>query len=94
MAAGAIPVCGDLPSTREWIEHGRNGFLADPSDPCEVASALRAALNLSAADREFIMRENKRIIEIRADRRTIGQEAAKKYRSLVDLDFRSSLKLA
>ena len=60
-----------------------NGFLADPSDPYEVASALRIALNLSAADREVIMHENKRIIATRAERRTTGREAAKKYRSLV-----------
>ena len=84
MAMGAVPVCGDIPSIREWIQPGRNGFLADPSDPHEVASALRAALNLSAADREVIIRENKRIIATRAERRTTGHEAAKKYRSLLD----------
>ena len=85
MAAGAIPVCGDLPSIREWIQPGRNGFLADPSDPHEVAGALRTALNLSAADRESIVRENKRIIAARAELRTTGREAAKRYRSLVGL---------
>jgi glycosyltransferase involved in cell wall biosynthesis len=83
MAAGAVPVCGDLPSIREWIRPGRNGFLADPSNPYEVASALRVALNLSAADREIITRENKRIIAVRAERRTTGREAAKRYHSLV-----------
>jgi glycosyltransferase involved in cell wall biosynthesis/phenylacetate-coenzyme A ligase PaaK-like adenylate-forming protein len=84
MAAGAVPVCGDIPSIHEWIQPGRNGFLADPSNPYEVASALRVALNLSAADREVIGRENKRIIVTRAERRATGREAAKKYRSLVD----------
>jgi glycosyltransferase involved in cell wall biosynthesis len=83
MAAGAIPVCGDLPSIREWIVPGRNGFLADPSDPYEVANALRVALNLSAADREVVIHENKRIIAARAERKTTGREAAKRYRSLV-----------
>jgi glycosyltransferase involved in cell wall biosynthesis len=83
MAAGAIPVCGDIPSIREWIQPGRNGFLADPSDPYKVASALRFALNLSAADREVIIRENKRIIATRAERQTTGREAARKYRRLV-----------
>jgi glycosyltransferase involved in cell wall biosynthesis len=84
MAAGAIPVCGDLPSIREWIEPGQNGFLADPSDPYEVASALHAALNLSAAEREIIRRKNKQIITARAERQTTGREAAKRYRSLMD----------
>ena len=27
---GAIPVCGDIPSLREWITDGSNGFLAHP----------------------------------------------------------------
>jgi glycosyltransferase involved in cell wall biosynthesis len=84
MAAGAVPVCGDLPSIREWIQPGRNGFLADPSDPYEVASALRLALNLSAVAREAIVRENKQIIAARAERRSTGLEAAQRYRSLVD----------
>jgi glycosyltransferase involved in cell wall biosynthesis len=85
MAAGAIPVCSDLPSIREWIQPGRNGFLADPRDPNQVAAALDVALNLSAADREAITRENKRIIAARAELRTTGREAARRYRSLVDL---------
>jgi glycosyltransferase involved in cell wall biosynthesis len=84
MAAGAIPVCGNIPSIREWIRPGLNGFLADPRNPYEVASALRVALNLSTADREVIIRENKRIIATRAERRATGQEAVKKYRSLID----------
>jgi glycosyltransferase involved in cell wall biosynthesis len=84
MAAGAIPVCGDLPSIREWIQSGRNGFLADPSDPHSVAAALHFALNLSAADREAITRQNKQIIAARAELRTTGREAARRYRSLVD----------
>jgi phenylacetate-coenzyme A ligase PaaK-like adenylate-forming protein len=90
MAAGAVPVCGDIPSIREWIKPGRNGFLADPSKPHEVASALRIALNLSAADREAIIRENKQIIAARAERRTTGQKAAEKYRSLVDASCKSA----
>jgi glycosyltransferase involved in cell wall biosynthesis len=85
MAAGAVPVCGDLPSIREWIQPGQNGFLADPRDSREVAAALRAALNLSAADRDVLVRENKRIIAAKAERRTTGCEAAKRYRSMVDV---------
>ena len=46
MAAGAVPVCSDLPSIREWIEHGSNGFLAAFDDPQAVANALRLALDL------------------------------------------------
>lgn len=90
MAAGAVPVCGDIPSIREWIQPGRNGFLADPGDPYDVASALHSALNLSAEDRQAIVDENKRIIATRAERRMTGREAVKKYYSLINVPWRIS----
>jgi Glycosyl transferases group 1/Glycosyl transferase 4-like domain len=83
MAAGAIPVCGDLPSIREWIEPGRNGFLAPSNDPVAVADALRLALGLSDAERSAIKTENARIIAARAGRGSVGQQAADKYDQLV-----------
>jgi hypothetical protein len=83
MAAGAIPVCGDLPSIREWIEPGRNGFLAPFNEPLSVADALRRALSLSDAERSAIRAENGRIIAARAERGSAGQRAAEKYCQLV-----------
>jgi glycosyltransferase involved in cell wall biosynthesis len=83
MAAGAIPVCGDLPSIREWVKPGRNGFLAAFNDPQSVANALRHALSLSEAERRAIRIENGRIIATRAEYRSAGSLAAEKYRKLV-----------
>ena len=83
MAAGAIPVCGDLPSIREWIEPGRNGFLAAFNDPLAVADALRLALGLSDAERSAIKTVNGRIIATRAERGSAGQQAAEQYGKLV-----------
>lgn len=82
MAAGAIPVCSDLPSIREWIEPGRNGFLAAFNDPRAVANALRLAVSLPDAERSAIRRENGRIIATRAERGSAGRQAAEKYRGL------------
>jgi glycosyltransferase involved in cell wall biosynthesis len=82
MSAGAIPVCSDLPSIREWIEPGRNGFLAAFDDPPAVADALRRALGLSDTEREAITRENHLIIATRAERGSAGKQAAEQYRSL------------
>jgi glycosyltransferase involved in cell wall biosynthesis len=79
MAAGAVPVCSDLPSIREWIEHGVNGFIAAFDDPQAVASALRLALDLSDADRRAIVTENARIIAARAERGLAGAQAAEMY---------------
>ena len=83
MAAGAIPVCGDLPSIREWIDHESNGFLAAFDDVSEVADALQSALKLSAADRNTIRAKNAQIIAARAERGTTGRHAVVKYRGLV-----------
>jgi len=84
MAAGAVPVCGDIPAIREWIRHGRNGFLAAPDNSSDAASALRIAMNLSAADRKAIIRENKLTIAAKAERRATGQGAAREYLRLVE----------
>lgn len=83
MAAGAIPVCSDLPSIREWVGHGRNGFLAAFNDPQAVAAALQLALGLSDAERTAIRKENSRIVATRAERGSTGKQAAEKYRRLV-----------
>lgn len=83
MAAGAVPVCSDLPSIREWIEHGSNGFIAAFDDPQAVASALRLALDLSDADRKAIITENGRIVAARAERGLAGVRAAEMYRRVL-----------
>jgi glycosyltransferase involved in cell wall biosynthesis len=83
MAAGAIPVCGDLPSIREWIEHGGNGFLAAYDDPAAVAAALRLALGLSDAEREAIQGANRRAVATRADRAATGRQAAERFGQLL-----------
>jgi glycosyltransferase involved in cell wall biosynthesis len=83
MAAGAIPVCGDLPSIREWIEPGTNGFLAPSNDPLAVAEALRRALGLTDAERSAIKTENRRLIAARAERSSAGERAAENYGRLV-----------
>jgi glycosyltransferase involved in cell wall biosynthesis len=79
MAAGAIPVCGDLPSIREWIKHGSNGFLAAYDDPYAVAQAVRLALDLSSADRSAITTKNAQIITARAEQGSTGRLAADNY---------------
>ena len=87
MAAGAIPVCSDLPSIREWIEHGRNGFLATHSDPHAVAGALWRALTLPDAGYKAMMLANKRTIAARAERGNVGK-CARQYYELTQLDRR------
>ncbi len=44
MASGCLPLCGDLPSVREWITPDVNGILFDPGDPEDLANAILRGL--------------------------------------------------
>jgi glycosyltransferase involved in cell wall biosynthesis len=44
MAAGAFPIVADLPSQREWIRDGENGFIVPAHDPAALAGAIERAL--------------------------------------------------
>lgn len=45
MACGAFPVMSNLESIREWICHGQNGLLFDPTQPQDLTNCLRIALD-------------------------------------------------
>jgi glycosyltransferase involved in cell wall biosynthesis len=83
MAVGAIPVCSNLPSIREWVEPGHNGFLAAFDDPQAVADAIRLALGLSDAERLVLEERNRLAVRTRAARSSTGKQAAEKYLHLV-----------
>jgi glycosyltransferase involved in cell wall biosynthesis len=83
MSTGAIPVYSDLPSIREWIENGKNGFLAAFDSSQEVAEALHGALALTEIERSALIQENLGIIARRAERRSAGRQAAEAYGSVL-----------
>ena len=71
MALGCLPICGDLPSIREWITPAENGLLIDPSDPQALADAILKALRspdlISSAARvnQAILMERANIVQVR-----------------------------
>lgn len=54
MARGAFPVVSDLPSQRDFIEHGRSGLLVPAGDVESLTLALRRALADAALRREAV----------------------------------------
>jgi glycosyltransferase involved in cell wall biosynthesis len=65
MALGCLPICGDIPSIREWITPGVNGLLVSPDDSAALAKTIlhgleNTGLRTKASD------ENKKRIEQRA----------------------------
>ncbi|MDB4916141.1 MAG: putative glycosyltransferase [Gemmatimonadetes bacterium] len=82
MACGAFPVSGDIPSVREWIDHGQNGLLCDPGN----AQALSAAVHQALADVSFRQRAariNEAVIRNRAEYTSTMSRAQALYRSAV-----------
>ena len=66
MACGCFPICGDLPSIREWITPDVNGILIDPSDPDAMARAIIRGL-ADCGFRERATRCNAALVAQHAD---------------------------
>lgn len=82
LACGCFPIVGDLESLREWITHGENGLLVNPSDPAAVASALLRALSdplLRARAAEINLNQ----IRQRAEYGAVMRQAQAFYQSLI-----------
>ncbi len=82
LACGCFPVVGDIESLREWIRHGENGLLVDPTDPRALANAIIAALK-DAALRQRAQAINSRLISERAEYSNVMREAELFYRNVI-----------
>lgn len=89
MYSGSFPICGDLPSIREWITSGKNGILVAPSDARQVAHSILDAMgNLSSRKEAVVM--NRELIRTRADRDATREQAETLYRKLAAVDSDAS----
>ena len=82
MASGCLPVCGDLPSLREWISPGENGLLCDAASPSSVAAAMLRAIE-DPALRARAAEQNPRMIAERADYAASMRQAEEFYAEFV-----------
>ena len=78
MALGCQPICGDIESIREWITHGENGLLVDPSDEKALAAAILRALR-EAPLRETAARRNLAMLKEKADLETTRRKVKDFY---------------
>jgi glycosyltransferase involved in cell wall biosynthesis len=76
MACGALPVMSNLESIQEWIHHGENGLLFDPTQPSDLTKCLQLALD-DVDLRYRAQALNRQIIQERADYRQIMPEVRK-----------------
>lgn len=66
LACGCFPVAGDLESIREWLTPGKNGLLADATDPQSLADAITESLENKNL-RQQAAGVNSKLIEERAE---------------------------
>ncbi len=83
MACGCFPIVGDIPSLREWIEQGVNGFLVDPGDPAALAGAVVHALR-DADLRQRAQAYNASLIAERAEVRACMGRVGEFYQELIN----------
>jgi glycosyltransferase involved in cell wall biosynthesis len=67
LAMGLPVVVTDIPSNREWVVHGVNGWLGTDGDPASFASALLNAVHVGGAAKEQMGRRNRALAEDRAN---------------------------
>lgn len=79
MASGCVPVVSDLPSLREWIRDGENGFVVDPRDVGSVTDGILAALAQDGKARTAA----RQLVLARASQRAHMQLMLSRYQALV-----------
>ena len=82
MACGCFPIAGDIDSIREWITHGRNGYLFDPRNHRELAKLILLALSDKQLLADAKVHNLSLIIE-RADSQNVIDSAEQFYRSIL-----------
>lgn len=71
--ASALPaLVTDIPTNREWVTPGDNGFLAPVDDPEAVAARLATLAEMTGQDREAMGSRGRAVAEARADWRENG----------------------
>jgi len=82
MACGSLPVAGDIPSIREWLDDGRNALLCDPNNPADLAEAMLIGLK----DDELLIRArayNRSLIATRARYQDVMARASVFYDNII-----------
>jgi glycosyltransferase involved in cell wall biosynthesis len=79
IACGCFPVAGNIASLREWVDHGKNGWLVEPRDMHAAADAVISVLcDKNLRDRAAVI--NQKIVVDRADIQQIKKVVEKFYK--------------
>jgi len=79
IACGCFPVVGNIASLREWIDHGKNGWLVEPRDARAAADAVISVLrDKNLRDHAAVI--NQGIVADRVDLRQVKKTVQKFYK--------------
>jgi len=79
IACGCFPVVGNIASLREWVDHGKNGWLVEPRDARAAADAVISVLrDKNLRDRAAVI--NQKIAADRVDIQQIKKVVEKFYK--------------
>jgi glycosyltransferase involved in cell wall biosynthesis len=67
MATGLPLIVTDIPSNREWVVEGSNGWLAPANSAEKFADRMLRASRLSREQRSLFSERNRRLVDERAD---------------------------
>jgi L-malate glycosyltransferase len=67
LAMGLPVIATDIPSNREWVTPGVNGWLGTDNDPASFARALLSAVHLNEAERKEMYCSNRALAQERAN---------------------------
>ena len=82
MACGCFPIVGDMPSAREWIKPGENGFVVDSDSPKSLAEHIIRALR-SEVLRQSAAEKNWRLIQQKAEHSAVMKRVVEFYERVV-----------
>lgn len=83
MAMGIIPVMGDIPPLRVYMEDSFNGYLVDPGNIFQIAVGIIEALKMDSVTRELFIERNLNIVREKADFRKEMEKMENLYYQLV-----------
>ncbi|MBI3596524.1 MAG: glycosyltransferase family 4 protein [Nitrospirae bacterium] len=67
MAMGVIPVMGDIPPIKVYLEDNFNGFLVEPENISEIAAGIVKAIEMDEATKQVFIERNLNIVKEKAD---------------------------
>jgi glycosyltransferase involved in cell wall biosynthesis len=84
MANGAVPIQTSTSCAEEWIQHGKTGFILDPTD---LEGLKKALLSITQGDFDANQArlENSKVIDEKYDPDNLSNIAKEQYRIMLSL---------